>query len=120
MARASPAIVSCVGYVPAAIRDLKLSTTSLLTAGIWLASETRLENESGEKLRTASSEDGTFAVEEEEVVFSKGKSGEVVTPLICIDLTPDIGFQRPLISENLEEVLNLRRFIGVRDFGILR
>ena len=113
----SPAIVACEGYCPAAIRDLKLSTTSFRTSGIWLAAETRLENESGEKLITASSEEEeeeTFAADEEfEVLAKEETSCVVVTLLICINRTSDIGLPRPLIRENLEEVSDLFRFIGV-------
>ena len=66
---------------------------------------------------TASSEeeeDETFAADEEFEVLAKGEtSWEVVTLLICINRTSDIGLPRPLIRENLEEVSDLFRFIGV-------
>ncbi len=114
-------MVSAVGYCPAAMRDLKESTSSLRTAGVWLAWATRLENEAAEVVKL----DADCSVEAGAVAGADGVVALIVARevvgmenlLICISLTCFIGPISPLLSGFLSSGEGFIRFTGHGSLG---
>jgi hypothetical protein len=113
-------IVSEVGYCPEAMRDLKESTKSLRTEGIWLAWATRLEKEAAEVVKFASdcSVDAGVVAGADVVDALIGETEEEVREklLICISLSCFIGPMTPLLNGFLISGDRLIRFTGQGKF----